>query len=153
MRSGGEATPWDDVSWIAGCEIPPKHQSTYNPFFFFLLPPCFPANVATMPLLAVSVAGARTHTSLALINPSLGSILVTITGRGCCPSCHLSHLAALLTAHPLHLPELPHSSHIFIFLLSAVLALEPPCHRAISAREGIQPFSRAGKKPGCHNGI
>ena len=97
--------------------------------FLLLLAAVFSANVAAMPLLAVSVAGVRTHTSLALINPSLGSILVTITGRGgeVAVCCHLSHLAALLTAHTAH----SISRHIFIILtlpLASERATLPPSY-------------------------
>ena len=108
--------------------LPSQSTPWRRPFFFFL-PLCFPANVAAMPLLAVSVAGACTHTSLALINPSLGSILVTITGRGGggrVLSPEPSGSSAHCTPHSI-------SRHIFIILTLAVAserATLPPSYLA-----------------------
>ena len=136
-----------------------KEESTIcrlNPFSFLTLL-CFPANVATMPLPAVSVAGARTHTSLALIKRSLGSILVTITGRGC-PSPVTSAICQLCSL-PTPTPSLLGRT-VAIYSLSSLskshlvaMEREQACHRAILPHEGIQPFSQAAKKPSCHNGI
>ena len=103
-----------EKTYVRLCALLRVQQSRSTPWrhpflFLFLsfLPQCFPANVATMPLLAVSVAGSRTHTSLALIKPSLGSILVTITGRGwrSGPRPVTWAIWQLCSVHkPLHLP-------------------------------------------------
>ena len=129
-----------------------KEESTIcrlNPFSFLTLL-CFPANVATMPLPAVSVAGARTHTSLALIKRSLGSILVTITGRGwpspvtsaICQLCSLPTPTPSLLGRTVAIYSLSSLSKSHLVAMERELATELSCPTKASSHLAGQPKSR-----------